>query len=427
MLDCQMKTPLSITTLLFLFLQLTPGAPPISVDSADWPWWRGPTRDGKAVPDQNPPLKFGDDLNVIWKTAVPDRSHSSPTIVGDRIFLATGDERSQTQSMVAFDRASGKQLWKTDVLKGSLPKKIHKKNSHATCTLACDGHLLFGAYYNDKSIRVCAVDLDGKSVWNTRVGDFYPQKYEFGYGASPILYKDYVIAIGDYEKGGFIAALDRATGGIKWKTKRPLTVNYSTPVVATMGGRDLLIASGGRKVSAYDPMTGKLLWDVDALTEATCGTPVWEGNMVFASGGYPKKETVGVRVSGNKAEVVWKNITKCYEQSLLVHKGHVYAFDDGGVLYCWRGSDGEVLWRERLGGPVSASPVLVGEHIYLSNEDGEHFVIKANPEKFELVAKNQLGEEGFATPTIIGGRIYARTAHGEDSGRKETLYCLGEK
>ncbi|MCP4509668.1 MAG: PQQ-binding-like beta-propeller repeat protein [Fuerstiella sp.] len=112
---------------------------------------------------------------------------------------------------------------------------------------------------------------------------------------------------------------------------------------------------------------------------------------------------------------------------MLIDQGHLYAVDDGGVAYCWHAKSGREMWRSRMRGPVSASPVLVGDTIYASNEKGTTFVFKANPQSFQAVGQNQLGTESFATPTIVDNRIYLRTADGQGVNRKETLYAIGTK
>ena len=110
---------------------------------------------------------------------------------------------------------------------------------------------------------------------------------------------------------------------------------------------------------------------------------------------------------------------------MLISDGYLYGVDDNGIAYCWEAKSGREMWKSRLQGPVSASPVLVGDTIYASNERGVTFVFKANSKKFEAVAKNQLGTESFATPTIIDNRIYLRVASGKGRGRKEMLYAIG--
>lgn len=392
-------------------------------DAGDWPWWRGPNRDGTAN-DQQPPTTWSDTENVVWKTPVPGRGHSSPTIVGDTIYLATADEAQQVQSVVAFDRETGKQKWKRDISQGGFPK-THPKNTHATCTLACDGERLFVAFHHDAEVTLTALDLNGKPVWEKVVGDYDPRKYEYGYAPSPVLYDGLVIVAGDYEKGGWIAAYDGATGESAWKVDRPEKLSFSSPIIAHVAGRDQLLLSGCELVSSYDPATGDRLWATPGTTMATCGTMVWDGDVVFASGGYPKAETIAVKADGS-GKVLWTNGQKCYEQSMIAHDGHVYAVTDQGIAFCWEAATGDEKWRERLSGPISASPILAGGNIYLSNEAGTTYVFEATPKAFRSVARNKLGDEAFATPTFVGDRIYARVASGGRGNRQEMLYCLGK-
>jgi outer membrane protein assembly factor BamB len=177
---------------------------------------------------------------------------------------------------------------------------------------------------------------------------------------------------------------------------------------------------------SYDPASGKELWSVPCITAATCGTIVWDGDIIYGSGGYPKSETVDIRASGSGGEVLWRNRQNCYEQSMLAASGHLYALTGKGVVYCWNGDTGEEKWLQRLKGPVSCSPVLAGGHIYWTNEAGTTYVFKPTPEKFELVAENKLGEEGFASPAVSRGQIFMRTATGSGAKRQEWLYCLGK-
>lgn len=393
--------------------------------SGDWPSWRGPTGNGVAEGGQDVPTTWSETSNVLWKVPLPGRGHSSPTVVGERIFLATADEARQVQYVLALDRANGKELWKTPVSRGGFPK-THAKNTHASGTVACDGERLFIAFHHDQKITLACLDLEGKEVWRDDVGRFHPQWYEYGYAPSPILYKDTVIISADYEGGGFLAAYNRASGKQAWKVSRPKKLSFSSPIVARVAGKDQLLISGCEAVASYNPANGKGNWNANATTMATCGTMVWDGDLVFASGGYPKAETVCIKGDGS-GQIVWRNNQKCYEQSMLAHEGYVYAVTDRGRGYCWRARDGKEMWRARMQGPVSASPVLVGDNIFQSVESGKTFVFKANPQKFESVAENQLGSEAFPTPTICGNRIYIRTATGRGPARQEYLYCIGKK
>src|SRR5690606_34279590 len=114
----------------------------------------------------------------------------------------------------------------------------------------------------------------------------------------------------------------------------------------------------------YDPTSGEQLWSVTGTTKATVGTMVFDGDVVFASGGYPGKETLGIRADGSE-QVVWRNNQKSYVPSLLVYDGYVYQISDDGRAFCWKADTGEEQWRARLGGNYSASPILAGETIYV--------------------------------------------------------------
>jgi outer membrane protein assembly factor BamB len=110
---------------------------------------------------------------------------------------------------------------------------------------------------------------------------------------------------------------------------------------------------------------------------------------------------------------------------MLVHNGYLYAVQDDGIVFCWNAETGHEAWKKRLTGDVSASPILAGDHIYVVNERGKLFVFQANPQKFQLVAENQLGDEAFATPAICGGQIFIRVADHSTGTRQERLYCIG--
>jgi outer membrane protein assembly factor BamB len=390
---------------------------------SDWPWWRGPSRNGVAVAAPVP-VTFSDTGGYLWRTPVPGRGHSSPIVVGDRVFLATADESLQIQSVLAFNRADGELLWNEKISQGGFPAKNHPKNTEATPTIACDGDRLFATFFHHQAIHVSALNLDGKKLWNKSVGAFNPKRYEYGYAPSPLVYHDTVIISAEYDGKCFLVALRHNNGQEVWRTLRPANISFSSPVVAHLSGKDQLLLSGGDQVAAFDPASGKPLWTAKGTTTATCGTAVWLNDVVFASGGYPGSETVAIRADGS-GSVVWKNNQRLYEQSLLAHDGFIYALTGSGIAFCWRATDGREMWRQRLKGPVSASPVLAGDNIYWANELGTLFVFKADPDKFELVAENQVGTDSFPSPAICGGQIFLRVGDSASGKREEFLFCFG--
>lgn len=387
-----------------------------------WYGWRGPggnniAADGATIPDQIGPE------NIRWATPVPGRGHSSPIVTEDKIFLTTAHRTKGLQSVLGFDRNTGKPSWEQIIHRGGLPTENHPKNTEASSTLAFDGENLFAVFYNSKSLWLTSIGPDGTIRWQENLGTYNPMLYKYGYAASPLLYKNSVIVVADYDGQPFLTARDRASGKMIWKVARPVTISFSSPICAQTSGRDQIILSGGNKVISYDPVNGKTLWEVEATTMATCGTAVWDDDQVYVSGGYPKKETVAIRTDGS-GKIVWSNNQKCYEQSILLHEGFVYAATDSGVAYCWRASDGEQMWRERLGGDYSSSPVLVGSTIHVFNEQGEGFAFKASSESFKLLGRNQLADDVFPTPSIVGDKMYMRFAKRQGDVRQEYLACI---
>ncbi len=395
----------------------------ITVAATDWPWWRGPNRNGIADARQKPPLKWSETENVLWKSPVPGRGHSSPTVVGDQVFLATADPENETQAVLCYDRNTGKQLWRTDVHRGAFEKKGNAKNSHASSTVACDGQRLFINFLHDGAVYTTALNREGKQLWQTKITDFVIHQ---GFGASPALYRSLVIVSADNKGGGVLAGLERATGKIVWKQERPQLPNYTSPIILPVDGHDQVLMTGCDLVAGFEPLTGKKLWETKGSTTECVTSTVTDGQLVFASGGYPKNHVTAVRGDGS-GKVVWEKNIRVYVPSMLVHNGYLYAVQDGGVAVCWKCDTGKEIWKGRLGGTFSASPVLVGEQIFATNEAGQTFIFKATPDGFTLDGENTLGDEVFATPVFCGDRIYMRVATQNKGKRQEMLFCLGKK
>lgn len=352
--------------------ETVPGtAAEIPVASTDWPWWRGPDRNGIA-PKQNPPLKWSATENVLWQAPVPGRGHGSPTVVGDRVFLATADHEAETQSVLCFDRATGKRQWETQLHKGGFVKG-NVKSSMASCTTACDGKRVFVNFLNAGAVYTTALDLDGKQVWQAKVTDYVLHQ---GFGSSPAVYGSLVIVSADNKGGGVIAAYDRETGRPAWRHERPKFPNYASPIILKADGKDQLFLTGCDLVTSLDPLTGKKLWEVKGSTTECVTSTVTDGKVMITSGGYPRNHVAAVAADGS-GKVVWENNTRVYVPSMVVREGHLYAVLDAGVAMCWRCDDGKELWKERLDGGFSASPVFTGDTVFATNEGGKTFVFGA--------------------------------------------------
>ncbi len=398
------------------------GVEPVQVAATDWPWWRGLTRDGVADEHQTPPTTWSESSHVVWKAAVPGRGHASPTVVGDFVYLPTADEKEQIQSVLCFHRGTGKLAWKTDVHVGNLEQKSNKKASQASASIACDGQRLYVNFVNQGAVFTTALDLHGQQLWQTRISGYVTHQ---GYGSSPAIYEGLVIVSADNKGGGAIAGLHRASGKIAWKHTRPKKPNYPSPVILRAAGRDQLVFTGCDLVSSYDPLSGEKLWEFPGATTECVTSTVTDGQRIFTSGGYPKNHLAAMEADGS-GTTTWENPVRVYVPSLLMHGGHLYGVTDAGVATCWNPKTGETLWKSRLSGAFTSSPVLVGNRIYVTNETGTSFIFLAQPSGYELVAENDLGDEVYATPAICGDQIFTRVAVRHDGTREEFLYCLGK-
>jgi len=389
----------------------------------DWPWWRGPTVNNVARADQNkkPPLAWGADKNILWRVPLAGRGHGTPCIWGDRIFLAGGDKARKSISVLCLDRETGKDKWRRKVYRGELAR-MHKDNSYASGMVACDGERVFFAYQTSDAIRMVALGVEGKVIWDEQIARYSTVQ---GHSASPAIYKSAVIMSADCKgDDARLVALHRKTGKVIWRVGRPGDKeSYGSPLVAHVAGRDQLFIIGPDKTRSYDPGSGKFLWQCDGPAEFDAATAAIGADTVYSTGGHPEKALLAIRADGSgdvtDSHLQWKSDRKAgYVPTPLVVGAFVYAVADKGLMRCYDATSGKVAWERHLQTQFYSSPVLVGERIYLFDRKGKGFIIRAGG-KFEMLAENTLDDGAFATPVIVGGRIYLRTLG--------DFYCIAVK
>ncbi len=414
-------------------------AAPASATDLNWPQFRGPEGQG-ITRETGLPLEWTDTKNVLWKTEVPGRGHSSPIVWGNRIFLTTalegdvvpgakamkhtidgedfqhpdgvGADHKHTFKVLALDATSGKILWERAAWEGTPVDTRHRRGSFASPTAATDGKALF-AYFGSEGLY--AYDLEGKLLWKFMPGAI--GTLGVGVGTSPLLYKDVVILQADEDNGdrSFIAGLDRETGKEVWRVARKVQVSWATPVIVKANGRDELVTSGTEFIIAYDPATGKELWRMRGLESNAVPSPVTGADVVVLSAGYPAKLALAVRPGGagdvTDSRVLWK-YTKgtAYVPSPILYDGFVYLMTDKGLLTCLDAKTGEVKYeggRPPVPASFMASPIAVDGKLLLMSQDGDTFVIKAGP-AHEVLRTNPLGEPINASAAVSQGRIFIR-------------------
>lgn len=369
-------------------------------------------------------MEWSEEKNIRWKAPVPGRGHSSPIVVGNRVYLTTADAKADVQSVLCFDHETGKAVWKTDVHKGGISKKGNKRASQASSSVACDGRRLFVNFLNKGAIVTTALDLSGNQLWQQQIAKYTVHQ---GFASSPAVHGLHVIVTADNKGGtGVVTCLNRLNGQIVWKRDRPKTPNYPSPIILKIGGRDQLLMTGCNLVSSFDPENGDTLWEIKGATTECVTSTVTDGTHIYTSGGYPKNHVAAVKVDGS-GKVVWENKTRVYVPSMVVKNGYLYAVADAGIAYCWKSDTGEEMWKKRLGGTFNASPVIVGDRVFATNEEGTTFIYKATPDSYESLGENSLGEGIFATPTYCHDHIFMRAVNRNGEGRQEVLYCIGKK
>jgi outer membrane protein assembly factor BamB len=391
---------------------------PASAGAEEWPGWRGPRGDGIST-ETGIPVRWTNKENVCWRVPVSGKGHSSPVVWGDRIFVTTCIEDQGKRLLLCLSRTNGRLLWEREVLTAKLERK-HNLNSYASATPATDGRHVWVAFLQNAHMQVACYDFDGNLVWQRSPGEFHSVH---GFCSSPVLYKDLVILNGDQDAEAWIAALDKETGVERWRTDRPnRTRSYCVPLLIDAAGKKQLVLSGSKCVASYDPDSGRQIWIIDGPTEQFVSSLVFGDGLLFLTAGFPTYHLMGIRPDGEgnvtHTHVLWHDRRAAdYVPSPIAHGKYFFQVNDDGIAGCYMAQTGQRMWKERLGRHHSASPVSADGRLYFLDDDGNMFVLKAGP-KFEVISKNALGEECYASPAIAHGQLFIRTLH--------HLYCIGK-
>ena len=193
-------------------------------------------------------------------------------------------------------------------------------------------------------------------------------------------------------------------------------MSWATPVIVSANGRDELVTSGSELIVAYDPATGKELWRTTGVQSNAIPSPVVGHGMVFLSTGFPAKKVIAVRLGANgdltgTPNIVWThNKGTAYVSSPILVGDYLYIMNDQGVITCLDARTGKVLYeggRPPEPARFMASMVAVGDRILQTSEEGDIFVVRAGP-KHEVLGKNSISEPVQVSPAIANGRIYIR-------------------
>ena len=400
--------------------------------ASDWPQFRGPDGNGHSTA-KDVPLKWGERNNVAWKTAIPGKGWSSPSLSEGRIYLTSAIAKAEDQDAVNVDRSlralavdakTGDIVWDTEIFQQPAAKepKIHRKNSHASPTvLVKEGKV----YVHFGHMGTACLDPDGNILWKTQKLTYRPVH---GNGGCPILVNGHLVFSCDGGSDPFIAALKSDTGDVAWKVARDTdarkTFSFSTPSVFEIDGVSQIITPGSNNVSALDPKTGKTLWQCKYDGYSVIPKPLLAHGLLYIGTGYDDATLMAIRpgMSGDVTEsnVAWTiNKRAPHTPSFLVVGNELYFVADNGIVTCADARTGDIHWQERSGGRgFSASPIYADGRIYLQDEHGLSIVLAPGKE-FKILAENKLDGKTLSSCAVTDGALFVRS--------DTHLYRVGKK
>ncbi len=414
--------PTMFRPLLLLVLSL-----PLALSAAEqWPQFRGPAGNGHATGTQLPET-WSESEHVAWKTPIEGRGWSSPVVWDEQVWLTSATLDGHALYVICVDLASGKIIHNRKLFDVEEPQDIHLTNSHASPTPVIEQgrvYVHFGSYGT-----ACLDTSNGNVIWQRR--DF-PCNHWRGAGSSPILFEDLLIVHFDGYDYQYVVALDKNSGRTRWKVDRAIDYQtddgdfkkaFCTPTVIDVDGQLQLISPAAKAAIAYEPLTGKEIWRMHYPNHSATARPLFGHGLVYINSGFSTAQLYAVRPNAH-GDVTDTNVVWTTKQSIGSKPSHLlvddllYVIHDQGTATCLEAKSGEVVWKKRIGGNFSASPVFGDGKIYFTNEAGVTTVIQPGREYVEL-AENQLDDGCMASPAIIDDSLLIRT--------KSHLYRVTER
>ena len=412
-----------------------------------WPQWRGPLATGVS-PTADPPTECSETHNVRWKVELPGHGSASPIVWDDQVFIlsaipagtgsaggpglfgrlrdrfvGTVSSRDVQQFTVsAYNRHDGSVMWEQIAVSEQPHEGRHSTGSWASASAVTDGEVLC-AFFGSRGLY--CYDLEGTLLWDQDFGDM-EVRMGFGEGASPALHGDAIVVVWDHQGQSFIASLDKWTGQERWRTARDEMTSWSTPLVVEHQGQTQVITSATDRVRSYDLDTGDLVWEGAGVTPNAIPTPVTAEGIVYLMSGYRGNQLYAVDLSKARGDItgtdaiVWSlDRDTPYVPSPVLHDGILYfTKSNSGILSAHDAKTGRNLYGpERLPGirDIYASPVVAGDHLYVTSRDGVTLVLETGAQ-VRVVATNTLDDQIDASAAVVDRAIYLRG--------QRYLYCL---
>jgi outer membrane protein assembly factor BamB len=404
----------------------------ISFDSAiaeNWPCFRGPTHQGISN-EKDIPVEWNQTSNIVWKTPIPGIGWSSPIVFNNRVFVTTATDGGASYRLLCLDRLTGNILWNKQIHRQN-PGHKQRYNSYASSTPVTDGRYVYVLAFDG---TLAAVSNEGNVIWTYQEFEYFS---EHGLAVSPILYEDLLIVPFDGSSSGpdkklgwqkpwdkgLILAVNKNTGKVQWRGQRGLSrIAHVTPQILSENDNDQLISSAGDVVQGFDLETGRRIWTAANSGEGVVPSIVIGDGLIFVTSGFGDSAIRAIRTGGEgdvtATHIAWESTEDVSKiPSMLYVRPFLFLVTETGVAKCLRAATGEEIWRNRLGGKHSASPIWADGRIYFLSEKGKTTVIKDGGE-FKILAENELNEKCVASPAISQKQIFIRS--------EKNIFCIGQ-
>lgn len=385
-----------------------------TLEAENWPRFRGENGVGVS-PQKGLPVKWSPG-DYAWNIELPGVGHSSPIIWGDKLFVTSAIDDGAIRYLHCLDAKTGKKHWSR--VFGLNRSHKHAKGSWASSTPTADGEQVYVAFSDDERYTLAAYDYDGNLAWRRSLGSFESQH---GQGVSPVVFEDMVFITNDQKGPSSVVALNKHTGDTVWSVLRSVRkTSYATPMILKLKNRkpQLITVSGAMGITSLDPYTGNQNWITGEFPQRTVASPVFGEGLLIAScgGGGVGSLLIAVDPTG-KGDVSASHVKYRRERLLpyvptpIIYRGHLYLWNDNGVVSCVEIKTGKNVWTKRVENEkFSGSPVCIDGKLYCMSEAGDMIVVAASPQ-YKFLGKTPLGDFSHATPALANGRLYLRTFH----------------
>lgn len=368
---------------------------------ADWLGFRG---DGSSIAEGSAPTDWSveEGRNVAWRADLPGRGVSGPIVVGGRVFVTASDGPSRERlHTLAFDSATGERLWARQMW-ATGRSNCHETSSIAAPTPASDGERVFSFYSSNDLV---AFSLRGEVLWirgltldHPRVGN------DIGMASSPVVAGPAVVVQAECQGDSFAIAVDRRTGKTLWEIERPKESNWSSPLAwETEDGKPAVWLQDSTGASLHDAATGERLARIDSGCPTVASPSLaGEATLLLATGGVSAFEAPFDGPIGQAEKL------KPGSSSPVVLGNQALVINRSGVLLCGDLATGQMLWRKRVGGRYWATPIVVGQHLYCVNAEGEATILDL-ASGGRVLSKPKFNEDILGTPAAADGALYFRS------------------